>query len=173
MARKPRIRTKLSRQELPKNFFSVFKKEAEVLANKTTRKAADRTLERAKEIIENQEFSWKPLSPEYRKKKKKKGLDLRIFVATKEYLNKGIGTWESGRRIFVGPKQGIHKPSGLTYRVLSRILEFGTWSIPSRPLWRPLASQILREIPGFRREYQKGVQRASKKAASRKRTVKR
>ncbi len=170
---KARVKVKTSREELPPHFFSTFKKEVDILANKVTRKAADRTVEVAKEILENQSFKWQALDPDYLKWKQEQGLDERILIATRDYIDKGIGQWESKRRIFVGPLPGIHQPSGLSYIILARIHEFGTWSIPARPLWRPLLAKMLKEVSGFREEYNKGLRRAFKNQVKRKKTIKR
>ena len=171
---KARVKVKTSREELPSHFFSTFKKEVDILANRVTRKAADRTVEVAKEILENQSFKWQALDPDYLKWKQEQGLDERILIATRDYIDNGIGQWEENRRIFVGPLPGIHKPSGLTYVALSRIHEFGTWSIPARPLWRPLLVIMLKENQGLREEYNKGLRRAfSRQLRKKKRTVKR
>lgn len=155
-----KVKAKFKRTTLPKNFFSAFNKDVQVLANQTSRKFAQDAVASVKKAIRNQEFNWKPLSPAYKKFKERKALDERIYVATKEYLNKGIGWWESQGKVFAGPKNGIHKPSGLTYRQLSRIHEFGTWTIPARPLWRPVLSKLLAKRKMYRKEYQKGVERA-------------
>ncbi len=159
---KPRVKTKFSADELPKNFFSLFHKEALVLANNTTREFAAEAEKRAREIIENQQYNWEPLTDAYLDYKRKEGLDERIYIATSDFINNGIGSWEIEGRIFVGPMPGTHKPSGLTYVKLSRIHEFGTWFIPARPLWRPLLSELLGRRKSWRRQYNRGVDRAFK-----------
>ena len=138
--KKAKVKAKFKKEELPNNFFSAFKKDALMLANRDTRKFAKALSAEAKEIIRTQRYKWHPLSEAYLEHKEREGLDLRIYMATKDYVNKGIGWWEKNGFIFVGPKPGIHKPSGLTYVYLSRILEHGSLKvgIPARPLWRPL-----------------------------------
>lgn len=163
--KKPNIRTTVKSRTLPPNFFSVFNKEALVLANKTTRAAAQQVTKDAKNVIRNQEFNWQELSPRYKEWKKKKGLDERKLMATKTYVNYGIGWWEKEGRIFVGPRRGIHKPSGLSYQDLARMLEFGTWKMPARQLWRPLLSKAMASSSKFAKEYSKGIVRAHKKAS--------
>lgn len=102
--------------------------------------------------IRRQSFPHVPLSRPYLQWKEKEGLDLRILVATKEYVNaleapkpkqkrRAYGldripdkqTWE------VGPPEGYHSPSGMTYSQLAATHEFGvfTRNIPPRPHWRP------------------------------------
>ncbi len=160
MARKIRTKVTIRKKELPSNFFSLFKNDVKILANEKTRKFAKDIAKEAKETIRKQKFNWKPLNKAYKRDKERKGLDQRVYMATKDYVNKGIGYWEKEGQIFVGPKQGTHKPSGFTYQHLSRIHEYGTDTIPARPLWRPLLAVTLAKIKPFRKEYAKGVQRA-------------
>ena len=168
MAKKLKIRTTIKSRTVPPNFFSVFNKEAFVKANKVTRETAKQVAKDAKDVIRNQEFDWEPLDPGYKETKKKKGLDERILIATKDYVNNGIGWWEKEGRIFVGPRRGIHKPSGVPYQTLARWLEFGTWKMPARQLWRPLLSRAIQTSKAFAREYKKGVARAHKDATQKK-----
>lgn len=163
--KKPRINAKVETSTLPKNFFSLFKKEALLLANKQNKKFADELVKEAKSIIRKQSFKWKPLTDKYAKYKKRKGLDHRILVATRDYLNNGIGTWKQDGFIFAGPLPGIHKPSGLTYKYLARIHEFGTETIPARPLWRPLHSRMIRKRKTFSKAYREGVLKAAARLA--------
>lgn len=146
MAKRPKISGHATTKTLPKNFFSTFNKRMLVRATDETREIAKDLSKEAKDIIRSQRYAWKPLKEKYRDKKVAKGLDERILMATKEYVNKGIGHFEKDGYIFVGPKSGTHKPSGLSYNALSRIHEFGTWSIPARPLWRPLLAVALKKF---------------------------
>lgn len=149
----PKVKTATTSRTLPKNFFSAFGKDLLLKADDETRKFAKDLAKEAKSIIRDQRYDWKSLSDAYLKQKERKGLDTRIYIATKTYVNKGIGYFEKGGYSFVGPKPGTHKPSGLPYAVLARILEFGTWSIPARPLWRPLLSVALRRSKHFRNKF--------------------
>lgn len=162
-----KLSSRITKKELPPNFFSAFGKEARLKAFKNNRKLAKDISKQAKRVIRNQEFNWIPLDPEYVRSKERKGEDARIYMATRELVNKGIGWWVKDGFVFVGPREGIHKPSGLTYRHLTRILEFGTWNIPARPLWRPLISKALRENARFRKVYAKAVQKAVNKRVKR------
>ncbi len=167
---KPRVKAKFKKTSLPPSYFSLFKKDVLMLANQKTRKFSKEIAAEARDIIKNQEFKWKPLSDAYLDSKILKGLDERIYIATGDFL-KHIGWWEKivGKKalIFVGPKPGIHKPSGLTYQFLAKILEFGSLkaNIPARPLWRPLLSRVVRRSKGFRQEYRNAIVRASRERA--------
>lgn len=165
--KRPKVKGRTRTSSLPSNFISTFGKEALIKANDDTRAFAKEVAKDAKAIIRQQKYKWEPLSEEYLERKKKLGLDERILIATKAYVNKGIGSFERKGLIFVGPKPGKHKPSGLTYQKLARIHEYGTWSIPARPLWRPLLSAALRRSKKFRREYNSAVRRAFNEKAKR------
>jgi len=160
---KPRVRASVKAQVTPPGFISVFKKEAIMLANKTSHDFADDIVKEAKEIIKKQKYKWAPLNEKYLEHKKKKGLDERILMATGDYVDKGIGKWEKDGRLFVGPVPGIHKPSGLPYQLIARYFEYGTWKMPARPLWRPLISSLLRKQKKYRKKYDAAIRRAMKK----------
>ena len=163
-----KIKGSVTSEKLPANFFSVFKKEAKMRANQRTRKFAKQIAAEAKDIIKKQKFDWAPLSESYAEHKWREGLDDRIMIATAEYVNKGIGYWEKAGQIFVGPKPGKHSKSGIPYQLLGRWLEFGTWKMPARQLWRPLLSTMIQKSKGFKREYRAAVARVAREAARRK-----
>ena len=176
MPKKPKVKAKLTQTELPPGFFTAFKKEALLLANKVNEQFAKDTLKEIKETVRKQKFKWKKLSPEYLAKKKREGLDTRIYLATRDYINKGIEYRKKDGFIFVGPKEGTHKPSGLTYKQLARILEWGTWDgrIPARPLWRPVASKMLAKKKIYRKMYNEGIEKAAmRRARNKKKKIKR
>jgi hypothetical protein len=81
-----------------------------------------------------------------------KPLSEKIYIATGDFL-RNIRARErkvQGRVVWVvGPSSGTHAPSGLTYRELARIHEFGSRAagVPPRPLWRPSWSAFSRSQP--------------------------
>lgn len=130
--------------------------------------------------IARQEFPHQPLSPKYLRWKKRRKLDLRILVATGDYLKAiQVNTSEQrGKavRIEVGfPPHSYHRPSGLEYEVLARAHEFGVpppgrpWPIPpgtplpptgqtmrtdtsaEHPYWK--APRQMKYTPGERPDY--------------------
>lgn len=152
MARKKaRVKSKTTSSTLPPHFITTFGKKVLLRANKKTRALAQEIVTDAKVAIRTQKYNWAPLSDRYLERKQRLGLDERIYMATREYVNKGIGVFEKDGYVFAGPKRGTHKPSGLEYRVLARILEFGTDTIPARPLWRLLLSNALRKSEYLRK----------------------
>lgn len=164
MAKKPRVGSTVTERALPPNFFSAFLNEAKVEASDFIRKLAAELVKEAKQIIRNQEFNWADLSPEYEQYKESHGLDERILMATREYVNQGIGWWEKDNRVFVGPRRGVHSGAQVPYQQLARWLEFGTWSMPARPLWRPLIARALARSKDFQQQYAEAVRRAAKNA---------
>ena len=116
---------------------------------------ADLMVEYLREVILGQKYNWRPLSEEYLEWKKEQGLDDRILIATGDYVDsiqvrktkRGTGV-----QIQVGVPAGIHEPSGLPYRTLARIMEFGssTRGVPARPHWRPAKAWIQRQLPKIR-----------------------
>jgi len=176
--KKTKVKGKTKTKTLPKNFFSVFAKEALLAANKGNVALAESLVKEAKDIIKEQRYNWEPLTKAYSDHKKRNKLDSRIYIATKDYVE-NIGTFKrtvGGKElIWVGPKPGTHEPSGLSYTKLSRILEFGTLDlrIPARPLWRPLLSAAVRRSKRFKKVYQAAVQRATKQEAKKAKVKKR
>lgn len=158
--KRAKVKGKTRTKTLPNNFITVFNKKLLIRANKETREFAKGIAAEAKSIIKEQRYNWPPLSDNYLNYKLNKGLDDRIYIATGEYLIKGIGYFEKGGFIFVGPKPGIHKPSKLPYEYLGRILEYGTDTIPARQLWRPLLSSTLRKSQKFKRTFQEATKKS-------------
>jgi len=165
-----KIRAKLTQKKLPRNFFSVFKKQVLISATDETRKFAEEISDQAKRIIYDQAFNWQPLKPYYVRAKQRKELDERIYIATGEYVEDGVGWWERNDFVFVGPLPGTHH-SGLSYKHLAAIHEYGTWTIPARPLWRPLASIVLRKSKKLLAAYIAGAEKAKRKAGKPKKKV--
>ena len=103
--------------------------------------------------VKDQSLPMAPLSPVTLALKALRRLDMRILIATKEYVGKmgsyRIGKWQWG----VGLPAGNHKPSGMTYAKLWEILEYGTVTIPARPHVRPVAMAASDKIPAAIRKY--------------------
>lgn len=99
--------------------------------------------------------SWKPLSARYLAWKIRNKRDPRMLISTQEYMQAieirevktGIGSVARYTYI-VGLPDKIHQDSGLPFRKLARIHEFGTKptkthaGIPARPLWRPTQAEF-------------------------------
>jgi len=159
---KPKITGTITKRVLPADFFSLFKKGAQLEAKKKVSMLAEDIAQEAKSIMEQQRYKWVPLSENYKAYKKRKGLDTRILIATRDYIDNGIGTYKKKDYVFVGPLPGRHKKSKLTYVQLSRYLEYGTTTMPARPLWRPLKSVVIRKSKILRAVYMKAMRKAFK-----------
>jgi hypothetical protein len=161
-----------------------------------------------KDAIYKQRFGHHALNAAYLASKKRAGLDTRILIATRDYVrsihvvkgtpigqiskrNKKIGNvkkllQETGKD-FLGDNvayivtvpDGIHKPSGLPYAFLARILEFGSEkrNIPPRPHWLPIwkifMSKDRKKLPSrvkrkFLKELDIAIQRSPKTTLRRK-----
>ena len=96
-----------------------------------------------------------PLSKRYADDKRNQGLDGRILLARGDYINNievvRNETQDGGITYRVRLVPGRH-PSGFTFRVLGRILEFGSLktSLPPRPHWRPVGEQAFRAFNRLR-----------------------
>jgi hypothetical protein len=119
---------------------------------------AEEIYETVGENIQNQTLRLAPLAPAYLAWKRRRGLDTRILVATTDYVRavqtfvpvklaksyQPGQTWPLGNKTWVvGPPEGIHNPSGLSYDSLARRLEYGVVEarLPPRPHWRPSFKQ--------------------------------
>jgi len=144
-ARKSRKRVKTVN-----NFIGVFKTSVVAASVDELRIIAEELRDDIIENIERQNFTHTILSEKYLAQKKKKGLDERILIASKQYLDsflvQRIQTSKDGVIYVVTVKDEVHPDSELTYRKLARIHEFGTQKIPARPHWRPTWSKFLRGI---------------------------
>mgnify|MGYP001447643462 CR=1 FL=1 len=133
---------------------------------RTQKWAPGRTPKQTQAKSKKEGFVWAALSERYLRWKKRRGLDPRILIATGEYVKnigiekvKGHFRKEKGKKgiILVKPEDGKqadgkdvayvvcvpdrkHQASGLNFRRLARIHEFGSVKahIPARPHWRPL-----------------------------------
>jgi len=133
-----------------RNFVSIFRNQVENMAEDEMEEAAKEVATMVRSIIYRQAYKWKPLSKRYLAWKKRKGLDHRILIATKSYIqsiraiprrrDEEVVSWGVGP----GHHNEIHKPSGLRLHTLGRMLEFGTKKMPARPHWRPAWSAYVR-----------------------------
>ena len=123
---------------------------------------AEKIADLTKTAIKEQrwKYKWKPLNPQYKAWKMRKGLDPRILIAYGYYIN-SIKTYKSGRDWVVGvdPFQ-IHPKTGIRMKKLARYLEYGTSKMPARPHWRPAFEYVRKHIDRYIKKYlkEKGIQ---------------
>lgn len=157
-----------------RNWISIFEGQVVDIAEGETEKLARSYAHKVRTTIYRQSYAWKPLSERYLAYKKRKRLDQRILVATKTYVQSiQAQPLVRGNRIIkwrVGPGQmnEIHPPSGLRFKTLARILEFGSrrHNIPARPHWRPTWSAFIRSKE--KKRFFKRVSDKARRAATRK-----
>jgi len=116
-----------------------------------------------KKRIADQAFKWKPLSPKYKARKERLGLDPRTLIATGKYLKSiRVASRMYGNNLSyqLGTRKDTHGPSGLPYIELARLMEYGSRKrkLPARPHWRPT-------IRKYRRLQQSRIKAAHKQVA--------
>lgn len=132
-------------------FINVFRNAAFQVPNQFCEEMANEFKDELQFRIASQSFGHRALNPAYRMGKVRARLDPRILIASGEYLNsftvEDLSSREhreihgiEGQGFVVGVRSGIHSGSGLPYRVLARVHEFGTSRVPARPHWRPMSA---------------------------------
>jgi phage gpG-like protein len=144
--------------EAASNFFKRLGERMFAVSEEKVRTGAEEYKKLVLDTLEQQRYAdrWQPLSARYLAWKKRKKRDLRILIATKEYMQsievrKEDGAAPAGeKRVFfiVGLPDRIHQDSKLPIRKLALIHEFGVpatpdhAAIPARPLWRPTQEEF-------------------------------
>lgn len=139
-----------------RNFVNVFNTQVVSIARTKIKRAATDFANSVKMAFWQQRYktTWQPLSERYMAYKKKKGLDLRTLIATGTYVRSIEARPRRYRGVIVsyevGPPRGIHQPSGLTYRKLARLHEYGSRAanIPPRPIWNPAWQEFMKRKAG-------------------------
>ena len=138
-------------------FSTIFDQIAKITATAATKKVASDIVKDAKKVLDDQTYNWKPLKAYYKAWKIRQGLDERILIATGFYRD-NIGWWVSRGNVQFGVRQSKKTTNGLPLWKLARIHEFGTRTIPARPLWRPLISKHIRNNESFAEIYRKALE---------------
>jgi len=147
-----------------RGFINVLRTELELKPYQYTEEIAREIVAEAKSILDTQKYHWKPLQEAYLARKIRVGRDPRILIATgfyQEHINWG---YSPNGNLWVGVDNIIHPDADISLVVLARIHEYGTATIPARPLWRPLLSKYIRRNKQFATRYRKEVERAFIKA---------
>lgn len=143
-------------------FMEVFKKAAYVRATKKMEKIAAQIVKELKDVLNNQRYNWAPLRAAYLRWKIDHQLDTRILIATGLYRD-SITWWKKGGYISVGVPPDKKTKEGVPLWLIAKVHEFGTRTIPSRPLWRPVLAKFLQGSRQFRMEYNREVNADLKK----------
>ena len=140
----------------------IFQQWCELEANKVTKQIAKEMVAEAVSVLDNQKYNWKPLKEAYKQWKISKGLDERILIATGLYRD-SIKWWTRQGRVHFGVPKTKKTAEGFPLWALARVHEFGTRTVPARPLWRPILSKFIRQRQDFRAMYYKAVNKSLKK----------
>lgn len=101
----------------------------------------------AKKWIRSQPGTWAELSPEYAKRKQKKGLSNKTLIATSSMIQ-SISSWSNKKGAYAGLKRTVSRPDGADPILIGKIMEFGSvvQNIPPRATWGPVHKQMKRKI---------------------------
>ena len=93
------------------------------------------------DAIENQKYDWERLSDSWASYKAVSGLDPRAWVAQGDFIEalKASEVRRAGKSYYAGLYVDSKHYSGLAMAQLAIFLEYGTVTIPPRPLFRPVA----------------------------------
>jgi len=143
--------------DLTKQVHRALKEEWDRLKEQEGKKLAREFKNDLRTRIKLQAFtSWVPLSPEYKKRKEKLGLDPRTLMARGDYVNSIRIRRTTENTYVVDVPQTVKHYSGLTYKELAAVHEYGSKKahIPARPHWRP----TIRRYQARKRELEKAMQ---------------
>ena len=122
-----------------------FKNTLKEVSKETSRYYAYAFRDYIKEVLEQQLYKWKALSPSYAYYKKTNRLDSRILISTGDYVD-SIKVFKYGEGYAVGLPHKKHAGSEVYLDHLAKIQEFGTRIIPPRPHWRTALSVFNRGV---------------------------
>lgn len=93
---------------------------------------------------------WSPLSAAWLRRKEKMGWSLKFWIATGQLMNE---LKVKSRRVVGFDNRKVHKVSHTKLLVIARANEYGTFSIPARPLFRPVYWYMRKHIDRVYRDY--------------------
>jgi hypothetical protein len=92
--------------------------------------------------ISAQDLNWKRLKASTVRAKVKKGQSEDIYVATSTYFQ-SITSWVAGDKAYIGVKRGVTNPDGQQVGNIAKWMEYGTSTMPARPLWQPTFKELM------------------------------
>lgn len=113
-----------------------FEQNALRVAQDVVEEIAQEFLDFLKESLENGMLDLSPLSEEYLRRKVDAGLDHRILISTREYIE-SFQVVRTPEGVFAGIPEGVQHSSGVEMASLARWLEEGTPNMPARPHIEP------------------------------------
>lgn len=96
----------------------------------------------AKTHISKQDLGWRPLKAATISQKVRKGLSSNILVATSSYFQ-SITSWHKKDTVYIGVNRTARNKTGQVIANIARVHEYGSGSIPKRPLWRPSFQEVM------------------------------
>lgn len=96
--------------------------------------------------ISTQDLGWEPLSPKTIAQKIRKGYSENIYVMSSTYFQ-SITSWVDKDKVLAGVKKdATNKLTGESLGSIAMWLEYGTETMPSRPLWAPTLKEVKEKI---------------------------
>lgn len=117
---------------------------------------AQRYVDLVKERVETQKYSakWAPLSRRYLQEKREKGWSLKTWEATGQLMRE---LKVKSKRVIGFDNRKVHKESGERLLSIARKNEYGSFKVPSRPLFRLVYWYMSKNIRYFYESYVRGV----------------
>lgn len=110
-----------------------------------------RSLVREVVLTQSMASSWKPLNEAYKEHKVRTGLNPGMWIATSKLID-SIVVYERTNYILVGVDRR-KRHDGVPLYIIVQALEFGTGSIPPRPLFTPVYRKLVSSMPELFDEY--------------------
>jgi len=147
------VRKVRTQYQYHQDFVRIFEESAKSAASRVLKLRCEQLTRELRDAILGQKYNWYPLSPEYLRRKVAQGFDPRILIRTKEYVESlqvsEQEETEFGLLFRVEVPDEEHN-SGLPFRELARIMEFGRRDGKkpyARPHWRPTWGIFIRDLP--------------------------
>ena len=140
----------MNTQEFNDKFEEILKEEWTTLKQEEGKRLSTEFRNELVKRILLQRFPWPPLSSGYAAWKKSKALDPRTLIARRDYV-KSIQTRKVDDDTWVVEPPDRQHYSGLTYKMLAMVHEFGSSkrNIPPRPHWRPMIAEYQKKQPAI------------------------
>lgn len=121
-------------------------------------------IKEVKRCIDTQSIQWEPLSKPYLLSKARKGLSTNIWEATSQLKDTLSVRKSAGMVLTIGWKRTErHKGSKTPIYKIARSLEYGTRTIPPRPLFRVVYSHMVKSLDKYYEEFLDSVNNNKKR----------
>jgi hypothetical protein len=140
-----KVKVKTFGIESTSNFLSSLQQQLPEVVSGVVEDIANDVVEGIKSNIENQSYKHKPLTPNYKRYKILHGLDSRILIRTKFYLNKinvFSGKIKNEFLYHIGVSKLEEYSDGKKLYDIAKWLEYGTTKMVARPIYAPELKNI-------------------------------